>query len=136
MGMVPWGARLKEHQVFPNETVQVFPSRGSPAPAHDTQLRQLKQHRGQTQYGSAKDYHHQLITLCTKPEALLDKVWKTLMMAKTVDAALTSLEFTCRGQNSARVLPEWGFWAQQIFLGSLPSWSRATQKEDLIHSEV
>lgn len=115
-------------------SVKVFPSHGSPAPAHDTQLRELKWHLDQPQYGSAKDYHHQLITLCTKTQALCDKLWKTLMMAKIAAATLKSFEFTYTGQNSAHALPEWGLRALQIFLDSFPSQSRITQKEDLIHA--
>lgn len=72
--MVPRGARLKAHQVFLNKILRkCFPSHGSPTPSHDTQERELQQHLRQTRYGSAKDYHHQLLILSTEAIPPWDK---------------------------------------------------------------
>lgn len=57
-------------------------------------------------------------------------------MAKIAVAKLKPLELSYMGQNFAHALPERGLWALQIFLNSFLSWSTATQKEDLILSEV
>lgn len=58
------------------------------------------------------------------------------MMAKTEAAMLKPFEFSYTGQNSAHALTEWGLWVLQIFLGSFPSQSGTTQREELIPAEV
>lgn len=96
--MVPWGATLKEHQVFLSESVKACPSCGSQAPAHDTQLRELKHHLGQAVWmckGLSPSIDNPMY------KAQWDKLWKTLMMARIAVATLKSSESTYTGQISA-----------------------------------